>query len=228
MIQIFQDQTVAYIILLVFLAVVLLLIALFIAYSRLLLKLEKLKKEFAKKEEDYVGELTKFRVSMEKQSTQMLGVATESAKKILSKAQLVTKDYESKSSEVMQNALKSVDARFEETLLSLETKAEEVMDTIPVSFKEEITEQVKEMRMFLIEEVSKTRETAEKSFTQVYAQVGIDLENYKKVRIADFEKRLAQIFKYMGRTILKKEITLDAHEALVTESLEIAKKQNVI
>lgn len=228
MTEIFNGQTTTYLILLLLSASTLLLVALFIAYIRLLARQEKMRREFAKKEEDYLNDLTRLRGGIEKQSLEILKESQETAKKLIQKAQIVTKDYETKTNELLNKSISIVDQRFQESLLSVENKLTETMDSIPVLFEKNLTQESKEMKIRLIEEVSKAREDSEHAFAKAYEDVTLDLDKYKKGRIADFEKRFAQILQIIARNVLKKEIDPTEHEKLVIKALDEAKAQNVI
>ncbi|MCS7092737.1 MAG: hypothetical protein NZM26_05335 [Patescibacteria group bacterium] len=223
-----NGQTITFLLIMLLSASVLLLIALFIAYLRLLARVEKMRQDFAKKEEGYLKDLANLRGGLEKQSIDILKESQEVAKRLIQKAQLVTKDYEAKTNNLLDNAIKLIDQRFQESLLSMENKISEMMDLIPVEFEKNLNQEAKDLKIRLVEEVSKVREDSDKAFKEIYQKVENDLDKYKKARIADFEKRFAQILQIIARNVLKKEINPADHEKDVIKAIEEAKAQNVI
>ncbi|MCX7928875.1 MAG: hypothetical protein N2558_04310 [Patescibacteria group bacterium] len=228
MVNLLNGQTITFLLIMLLSASILLLIALFIAYLRLLARVEKMRQGFVKKEEDYLKDLANLRGGLEKQSLDILKESQEVARRLIQKAQLVTKDYEVKTNNLLDNAIKLIDQRFQESLLSMENKISEMMDLIPVKFEKNLNQETKDLKIRLVEEVSKAREDSEKAFKEIYQKVENDLDKYKKVRIADFEKRFAQILQIIARNVLKKEINPADHEKDVIKAIEEAKAQNVI
>lgn len=226
--SILNEQTITLLLIMLLSASTLLLIALFIVYVRLLAKVEKMRQDYAKKEEDYLRDLMALRKGLEKQSLEILKESQDVARKLIQKAQLITKDYETKTEELLNSSIKLIDQRFQESLLSIENKVTEVMDLIPAQFEKNLNQEMQAVRIRLVEEVSKAQEASEKAFNEVYSSVENDLDKYKKTRIADFEKRLAQILQIIARNVLKKEISLVDHEKDVIKAIEEAKSQNVI
>jgi F0F1-type ATP synthase membrane subunit b/b' len=75
------------------------------------------------------------------------------------------------------------------------------------------------------QEFIKIYQTAKETLNQKMAQTEQDIENYKRERLKELDKKIYQTIGEIAKEIIGKTIDLSTHEKLVIRALEKAKRE---
>lgn len=218
------DPVIIYLSLFTISSLVLLMIGLLIAYLNLLGKFTKSKKETPADSKDSVDSLfddTKARLQS------ILETASASSKQMLSSTQYLTeKQLKTFEDEVNKSVAMYLNL-YQRTLENLEKETVREIKSIPEVLRRDMGTQLDTVSAGFKSDIVKIASDIKNSLNLAYKNIEIDIEEYKKARLTQVDKSIADIILQIARKVLVKEINRDEHEKLVMKALEDAKKSGM-
>lgn len=132
--------------------------------------------------------------------------------------------------EVVDEILKSYKKQMVETPQELKNKIYRFSDTCSQAqdmILSETKTKVEQMGEILIKKVNSIYQTADKTIGQNIILAEKIIDDHKKEKIKEIDKKIYQIIGEVAKKTLGETIDLSTHERLVKEALEKAKKENL-
>ncbi len=98
---------------------------------------------------------------------------------------------------------------------------------IAVEFKNEAVVELARFKKELEDKIVAVEGAAEKVLEAEYEEIKRDIENYKASKIAQIDSTAHDVLIDVTKKVLGKSIDMRAHEDLVVQALEDAKRQNI-
>lgn len=215
------DAIFVYLGLLALCALALLIVGIFLAYVNLVGRLAKAKTT------EPAPDIRPLFKDTEARLAAIVENASASAKQTLARTQLFTQkqlivfeEEVNKSSQMYLNL-------YQRTLENLERETVKEIKAIPELLHRDMSDGLKITGDAFKADVIKIAEEIRLSLEKAYKNVEIDVEEYKKARLSQVDKSLADIILQIARKVLVKEINREEHEKLVLKALEDAKKSGM-
>lgn len=104
---------------------------------------------------------------------------------------------------------------------------QKIAGEIAVEFKNEALVEMARFKKELEEKIVTVEGAAEKVLASEYDEIKAEIERYKASKIAQINSTAREVLIDVTKKVLGKSIDLRAHEDLVIQSLEDAKRQNL-
>lgn len=104
---------------------------------------------------------------------------------------------------------------------------QKIAGEIAVEFKNEALVEMTRFKKELEEKIVMVEGAAEKVLAEEYDEIKAEIERYKASKISQIDSTAREILIDVTKKVLGKSIDLRAHEDLVIQSLEDAKRQNL-
>lgn len=104
---------------------------------------------------------------------------------------------------------------------------QKIAGEIAVEFKNEALVEMARFKKELEEKIVTVEGAAEKVLAAEYDEIKAEIERYKASKVAQIDSTAREVLIDVTKKVLGKSIDLRAHEDLVIQSLEDAKRQNM-
>jgi F0F1-type ATP synthase membrane subunit b/b' len=104
---------------------------------------------------------------------------------------------------------------------------QKIASQIAVEFKNEALFEMARFKKELEEKVVTVEGAAERVLAAEYDEIKLEIDKYKASKIAQIDSTAREVLIDATKKILGKSIDMRAHEELVTQALEDAKRQNL-
>jgi len=197
-------------------------VGLFIAYLNLLNKYSKTKKTGWT--DNDIGPLFK---DTEARLKSIVDNASAQAAQTISSTQFFTeKQLKIFEDEVNKSAAMYLNL-YQRTLENLEKETVKEIKAIPEVLRRDLGASLAGISALFKDDVVKIASEVKVSLDKAYKNIEIDIEEYKKTRLTQVDKSIADIILQIARRVLVKEINKEEHEKLVLKALEDAKKSGM-
>ncbi|KKQ24834.1 MAG: hypothetical protein US62_C0013G0006 [Candidatus Woesebacteria bacterium GW2011_GWA1_37_8] len=216
------DPVLIYLILFTLSSLVLLIVGLLIAYLNLLNRYSKTKKSSAV--DDDISPM--FRDTEARLKSIVDNASAQAAQTISSTQYFTEKQLKIFEDEVNKSAAMYLNL-YQRTLENLERETAKEIKAIPEVLRRDLGASLSGISALFKDDVVKIATEVKDSLDRAYKNIEIDIEEYKKTRLTQVDKSIADIILQIARRVLVKEINKDEHEKLVLKALEDAKKSGM-
>lgn len=205
-------------------SLILLIIGLLLAYINLLNKNLNAKKASSGGSEEAIQSLFK---DTQVRLQSIIDTASAASKQMLTSTEFFTnKQLKTFEDEVNKSAQLYLNL-YQRTLENLEKETVKEIKAIPEILRRDMAQQLSSVTVGFKADVVKIAQEIRNSLNSAYKNIEIDIEQYKKARLTQVDKSIADIILQIARKVLVKEINRDEHEKLVMKALEDAKKSGM-
>ena len=104
---------------------------------------------------------------------------------------------------------------------------QKIAGEIAIEFKNEAVIELARFKKELEEKIINVEGAAEKVLDSEYEEIKVEIERYRTSKMAQIDATAREILTDVTKKVMGKSIDLRAHEDLVIEALENAKRQNL-
>lgn len=202
-------------------AVIMLALAVVVMYIRVTRKYVDLRTAGAgDKDDTIIGNAKKI-------ADQILDDAKKKSKLMLSESEDMRGKYAENIDKLVASANEHYMKLFEAALKDSQDKLIEGVNNISGSVASVVNQDIVNVRETLAAQLNKMQTDIKNEVDKTYESLELNLESYKKMRMAQIDSAIFDIVEVVTRKVLSKEITPEEHEKLVIKALTEAKKQNV-
>jgi hypothetical protein len=216
------DQSLIYIIVLIFTTLTIFIVGVLFAYLRLIRNYMDLKEG-----KDKYPDPKELLLRAHAKSQKIIEDATEKANQIISSSEtLKTKnldDIKKQIEKAQENDLKI----YQVSVSKIQEESIKVLQNVPDYIKALLSKEILIVKDDLLSEIKVAHDNAKALIEQAYQKADDEVAVYKKVRMDALDKTIISIVQQISRKVLNKEIESQEHEKLVIKALEEAKRQNV-
>jgi hypothetical protein len=216
------DQSLIYIVILIFTVLVLFLVGILYAYLKLVRNYLDVK-EGRDRYPDPKALLLRAHAKAQK----LIEDATEKASQIISSSEtLKSKNLEDVQKQIEKAQIDSLKI-YQNSVSKIQEDSLKVLQNVPEYIKALLSKEVLVVKDDLLDEIKIAHENAKKLITQAYQKADSEVADYKRVRMDALDKTIISMVQKISRKVLNKEIEPTEHEKLVLKALEEAKRQNI-
>lgn len=216
------DQSLIYIVILIFTILSIFIVGVLFAYLRLVRNYLDVKEG-----KDKYPDPKMLLLRAHAKSQKIIEDATDKANQIISSSgTLKTKsldDIQKQIEKIQNNNLKI----YQDSVNKIQDESIRVLQNVPEYIKALLSKEILIVKDDLLSEIKTAHENAKAIITQAYQKADDEIAEYKKVRMDALDKTIISIVQQISRKVLNKEIEANEHEKLVMKALEEAKRQNV-
>lgn len=202
-------------------ALVLLLIAIVVAYLRLLGKFMSFKEEKKKDASSVTLEQAQSRAQ------KMIEDARVKAQQVIQNAQIFSGNQAGILEREIQNTSRVNAAKFEQYLKVVQSESIKILSNVPNKVSSDLNTQLTGIRSMILTEIEKASSNAKAQVDSAYKRAEVEVKNYKNQRLKQIDDSIISILEEVSRKVLARQISHDEHEKLVMKALEEAKQQHV-
>ena len=223
------EPTLAYTVIFITVALILLCVAVLAMYLNLINKYMRLKtggddkadpqkvlQAAQAKSAQILDEAQKVLVTAHSQATAVINNSQEYLK--LNDAELV---------KAVDKATQVYAAKYQEMLNLTHSESIKLFQNIPNEVRNALGTELSKINQILQSQLLAASSDAKKIVEGAYSKAEAEVENYKKERLKQVEDSLILILENVSRKVLAKEITAEEHAKLVIKALEEAKRQGI-
>lgn len=216
------DQSLIYIIILIFTALILSLIVLFLSFVKIL----KSYLEIKEGKDKYIDPKILL-LRAHAKSQKIIEDATDKAGQIITSSEAI------KYGKVdnIQKLLEEVNAQYlkiyQQSINEIREESIKTLQNVPEYIKTLLSKETLEIKDELTQEIKKSQGLALQKISEAYKKVDEEVSTYRKMRLDALDNTIINIIQRVSRKVLSREISTEEHEKLVLKALEEAKKQNV-
>lgn len=216
------DQSIIYIVILIFTTLTVFLIGFLFAYLRLVSRYLDLKEG-----KDRYPDPKALLLRAHSKSQKIIEDATERANQIISSTEtLKTQSIDNIQKQIEKAQLNNFKL-YQGSVSKIQEESIKVLQNVPEYIKALLSKEILMVKDDLLSEIKIAHENAKALITQAYQKADDEVYTYKKVRMDALDKTIVAIIQQISRKVLNKEIETSEHEKLVIKALEEAKRQNI-
>lgn len=216
------DQSIIYIVILIFTTLTVFLIGLLFVYLKSVRNYLDLKEG-----KDRYPDPKALLMRAHAKSQKIIEDATDKANQIISTSEML----KTKNLDNIQKQIEKADLNnfklYQESVSKIQNESMKSLQNVPEYIKALLTKEILVVKDDLLTEIKVAQENAKAMITKAYQEADSEVASYKKVRINALDKTIISIVQQISRKVLNKEIEISEHEKLVMKALEEAKRQNV-
>lgn len=216
------DQSLVYIVVLVFTVLTAFLVGIVFVYLRLVKRYTD-----AKEGRDKYPDPKALLLRAHAKSQKIIEDATDKARQIITSAEEQKKNDLDEVQKQIEKAQKENYKIYKDSVSKIQDESMKLLQNVPEYIKALLSKEIMQVQENLVSEIRVAHENAKDVITQAYKKADDEVEEYKKVRMDALDKTIISIVQQISRKVLNKEIEAVEHEKLVIKALEEAKRQNV-
>ncbi len=223
-----MDQTALYVLVFLVAAISLVAIGISVAYFLLFQKYKAYREESLARHKDEADQFSKALESAKSQALLILDQAQTAAKEIVARADAINKENTNNLSTLVESNLQRHQASYDAALGAISTNITKTFTGLPQTVNTQVSAEVSKLISNLDSEMKALTTQVRTGLHEPYEKALKDAEDYKKVRIQAFENQLFTLLNIISKEVLRRELTIEQHEKLVTKALQQAKEEGLL
>ncbi len=216
------DQSLIYIVVLLFTVLTLFLVGVLYAYLRLVRNYIDIKEG-----KDKYPDPKALLLRAHAKSQRIIEDAIEKASQIISSSEtLKTNNLDDIQKQIEKAQIDDLKV-YQDSVSRIHDESMKVLQNVPEYIKALLSKEILVVKDDLLSEIKIAHESAKALVLQAYQKADSEVAVYKKVRMDALDKTVVSIVQQISRKVLNKEIEAYEHEKLIMKALEEAKRQNV-
>lgn len=210
-----------------FVVIEVLVVILLVGLYKLLARYETLKEEYRKTIADSQNQAEEVYEKAQEEAKKIMDDARVKSQKLVQDAEGFSVEGTKRLQEALDWMLKDQTRAYTDELKAARKKTEEQLLSMAGEVNQMAATELKVFANKLQQQTKFAQEEASKSIQQAYAQMGEELERYKKQRMERVDEIVKDMVMRVARDVMGDSLSTSEHETLVMKALEEAKKKNV-
>lgn len=198
------------------------------SYYRLLKSYDSVISKQREMEEKLVLKSQEMLQAAEQQAQAVVATANIKAQQIVTQSQGFNQQTQKVIQDSLQAFLTEQTRVYKQTFDTVRSDVLAYAQELNLAYRKRADQEIVQINEAFTREMQQATKTAQMSLEEAYEKVEAEVEQYKKHRIATVESQMSELVKRVSREVLHNSLDAAAHEQLIMEALDDARRDHII